>query len=40
MTEEYLPSKIILSEKCFADDTAMANAHYILKDREIELKLV
>ena len=40
MAEEYLPSKIILSEKCFADDTAMANAHYVLKDREIELKLV
>lgn len=40
MAEEYLPSKMILSEKCFADDTAMANAHYILRDREIELKLV
>lgn len=40
MAEEYLPSKIILSEKCFANDTAMANAHYILKDRQIELKLV
>lgn len=40
MAEVYLPSKMILSEKCFADDTAMANAHYILKEREIELKLV
>lgn len=40
MAEDYLPSKMILSEKCFADDTAMANAHYILRDREIELKLV
>lgn len=40
MAEDYLPPKMILSEKCFADDTAMANAHYILKEREIELKLV
>ena len=40
MAEEHLPSKMILSEKCFADDTAMANAHYILKERNIELKLV
>lgn len=40
MAEDYLPSKMILSEKCFADDTAMANAHYILKERDIELKLV
>lgn len=40
MATDYLPSKLVLSEKCFADDTAMANAHYILKEREIELKLV
>lgn len=40
MVDEYIPAKMILSEKCFADDTAMANAHYILKEREIELKLV
>ena len=40
MASDYLPSKLVLSEKCFADDTAMANAHYILKEREIELKLV
>lgn len=40
MAEEYLPAKMILSEKCFADDTAMSNAHYILKERGIELKLV
>lgn len=40
MAMDYLPSKLVLSEKCFADDTAMANAHYILKEREIELKLV
>ncbi len=40
MADEFIPSKIILSEKCFTDDTAIANAHYILKEREIELKLV
>lgn len=40
MAEEYIPSKIILSEKCFANDTALSNAHYMLKDRKIELKLV
>lgn len=40
MAKDYLPSKMILSEKCFADDTTMANAHYILKERDIELKLV
>lgn len=40
MASDYLPSKLVLSEKCFTDDTAMANAHYILKEREIELKLV
>lgn len=40
MVEDYLPSKMILSKKCFADDTALSNAHYILKNREIELKLV
>jgi adenine-specific DNA-methyltransferase len=40
MADEFVPSKMILSEKCFADDTAMANAHYFLKERGIELKLV
>lgn len=40
MADRYVPSKMILSEKCFADDTAMSNIHYILKDRKIELKLV
>lgn len=34
------PAKIIVAEMGFADDTAMANAHYILKDRGIEIKLV
>ena len=37
---EYAPAKIIVSRDSFKDDTAMANAHYILRDHEIELKLV
>ena len=37
---EYAPAKIIISRDSFADDTAMANAYYILRDRGIELKLV
>lgn len=38
--EEYAPAKVIIARDSFADDTAMANAHYILRDRGIELKLV
>ena len=37
---EYAPAKLILADSSFADDTAMSNAHYILRDRGIELKLV
>lgn len=37
---DYAPSKMIMSRDCFTSDTAMANAHYILRDRQIELKLV
>lgn len=37
---EYAPAKIILAEQSFADDSALSNAHYILRDRGIELKLV
>ena len=37
---DYAPAKIILAESCLADDTEMSNAHYILRDRGIELKLV
>ena len=37
---DYVPAKIILAESSLADDTAMSNAHYILRDRGIELKLV
>lgn len=37
---ELAPAKIILAEMGFADDTAMANAHYIMQDRGIEIKFV
>jgi len=37
---EYAPAKAVLSRESFADDTAMANAYYILRDRGVELKLV
>ncbi len=37
---QYAPAKIICAESGFADDSALSNAHYILKDRSIELKLV
>ena len=37
---EYAPAKIIISRDSFADDTAMANTCYILRDHGIELKLV
>ncbi|WP_317854481.1 site-specific DNA-methyltransferase [Chakrabartyella piscis] len=37
---EYAPAKIICAEQSFADDSALSNAHYILKDKGIEMKLV
>ena len=37
---EYAPAKLIIARDSFKNDTAMANAHYILRDRRIELKLV
>ena len=37
---EYAPAKVIISRESFANDTAMANVYYILRDKEIELKLV
>ena len=37
---ELTPGKIVIARESFADDTAMANAYYILRDRKIELKLV
>ena len=37
---EYAPAKAVISRDSFVDDTAMANAYYILRDRGVELKLV
>lgn len=37
---DYAPAKVIISRESFADNTAMANAYYILRDKEIELKLI
>ena len=37
---EYAPAKAVVSRDSFADDTAMANAWYILRDRGVDLKLV
>lgn len=36
----YSPNKVVISRDAFANDTAMANTHYILRDNGIELKLV
>lgn len=40
MCEEYVPAKITASEQAFKDDVALSNAHYILKDHNIEMKLL
>ena len=37
---DYAPAQVVIAENCFADVSAMRTAHYALKDREIELKLV
>ncbi len=37
---KYAPAKIVCAEAGFKDDSALSNAHYILRDKAIELKLV
>jgi len=37
---DYAPAKVIIARDSFTDNTAMANAYYILRDKGIELKLV
>lgn len=37
---DYAPAKVVISRDSFANDSAMANAHYILRDKGIELKLI
>ena len=34
------PAQIVAAEEAFEDSTAMSNAHYILKDRDIDMKLL
>ena len=34
------PAKIVAAEESFEDSSVMSNAHYILKDRNIEMKLL
>lgn len=37
---ELIPAKIVSSEQAFNDSTALSNAYYILKDKNIEMKLL
>ena len=37
---ELVPAKIVSSEQAFKDSTALSNAYYILKDKNIEMKLL
>ncbi len=37
---DYAPAKIVITENCFVDVSAMRNAYYVLRDRKIELKLI
>lgn len=40
MCDDYVPAKIVASEQAFKDDVTLSNAHYILRDRNIEMKLL
>lgn len=40
MCDDYIPAKIVASEEAFKDDVALSNAYYILKDHNIEMKLL
>ena len=37
---DLVPAKIVSSEQAFKDSTALSNAYYILKDKDIEMKLL
>jgi len=37
---DYAPAKAVIASDSFADDTATANAYYILRDKGVELKLL
>ncbi|MFI3166519.1 MAG: site-specific DNA-methyltransferase [Bacillota bacterium] len=36
----YAPAKIVCAEHGFANDSALSNAHYILKEKKIDLRLI
>lgn len=40
MCEEYKPTRVVASEQAFKDDIALSNAHYILRDNDVEMKLL
>lgn len=40
MCDDFMPAKIVASEQAFKDDIALSNAHYILKDNNVEMKLL
>ncbi len=37
---EFAPQKIVVTENCFANNSDMSNAHYLLENRNIELKII
>ena len=37
---ELEPQKIVVTESCFANNSDMSNAHYLLENRNIELKII
>lgn len=37
---ELVPQKIVVTENCFANNSDMSNAHYLLENRNIELKII
>lgn len=37
---KYAPGKIVCAEQNFKDNSPLSNAYYILRDKQIELKLV
>lgn len=40
MCDDFMPAKIVASEQAFKDDVALSNAHYILRDNNVEMKLL
>lgn len=40
MCDELTPKRLVLAEQAFKDDIALSNAHYILRDKGIEIKIL